>query len=82
MTSLSEATLFELVKELQARAKGSLIAVVSKRKSDRDNPDDDVDLFVEGSLADRGWLLTALQSQIMEDIRESFSLHNEGDTDG
>lgn len=73
MADLLGASLQELVDELQSRGKASLIAVVPKTKQDADNPDDGVELFTDGNLADKGWLLTALQTIVTEEVRKDWT---------
>lgn len=72
MPELVDAGFEDLVAELQSRGKASLIALVPKTKADGDNPYDDIDLFTEGTLADRGWLLTALQTVVMGEIAKAW----------
>ncbi len=72
MPDLQDASLAELVEEMQSRTKASLIAIVPNTRRDAGNPDDDVDLFTEGTLGDRGWLLTALGAIVTEEIRKGW----------
>ena len=80
MPDLIEASLFELVTELQSRGKASLIALVPKVQHDADNPEDHLDLWGDGSLRNKAWLVTALQATVAEDIQQTWSPHGEEGT--